>query len=265
MFNRRRFLSRILGGLFIIACFYFLNIKTVSATSTTPAFSENLPILMYHYIEAPSATTSLPNLYMKPEIFEGQLQIIKHFGYSTMFASEAALSLQTETPLPKDSIVLTFDDGYRDFYTNAFPLLKKYQIKATVYVIINALGQDNYLTKEQVKEMADSGLVEIGSHTFNHLDLTKLKKKDAIFEINYSRQALEKISGQKVLTFAYPYGHYTSADAAIVRSAGYLAALSTKSGLIQSKKNIFSLYRLRAANFVGQKFDKWLEGRSLKK
>jgi peptidoglycan/xylan/chitin deacetylase (PgdA/CDA1 family) len=243
----------------IVGLFCFSNLKISSAASSTPVFSERLPILMYHYVEIPPATTTLPNLYMKPEVFENQLQEMKKLGYSTIFMSVVATSLNKEKSLPKKSIALTFDDGYRDFYTNVFPLLKKYQIKATVYVIINALGQNNYLTKDQTKEMASSGLVEIGSHTFNHLDLRKLKKKDAVFEINYSRQALAKISGQSIMTFAYPFGYYDSRALDIVHSAGYSAAVSVKSGLIQSKNNIFLLNRVRVNNLLGQKFGQWLE------
>ena len=110
--------------------------------------------------------------------------------------------------MPKCSLALTFDDGYEDFYTDAYPLLKKYNLKGTLYVIINRLDTPGYVTKGQVKEMADSGLVEIGSHTFNHPDLRTKRLKDAIFEIKYSRRELKKISGRDVPTFAYPYGYF---------------------------------------------------------
>ena len=242
-------------SIFLLVGLFGLSAKVQAAT-----ISERLPILMYHYIETPPATTTLPNLYVTPKIFESQLQEIKKLNCPTLFMSEAAINLRAHKPLAKNSVALTFDDGYEDFYTQAFPLLKKYQIKATIYIIINRFGQKDYLTKDQVKEMATSGLVEIGSHTFNHPDLRKLKDKETVFEIKDSRRVLQQISGQAVLTFAYPYGDYTIKDLAVASSSGYLAAVSVDPGVKQTNDNIFLLHRLRPNSLSGKNFVRWLMG-----
>ncbi len=240
------------------------NISTSSKTNTDPAFnfkgfSENIPILMYHYVETPPATTTLKGLYLNPSIFDDQLRELKKNNYQTLFVSEAAASLRTEKKLDVKTVVLTFDDGYEDFYSVVWPLLKKYNCKATLYVIINKLGAKGYITRDQIRELASSGLVEIGSHTFNHPDLRNLKKKDAQFEIQASKKILEQISGQPVLTFAYPFGYYKFDFFGIMAKAGYTAAVSVQPGSRQGGENIWLLRRLRPNERRGESFIKWLD------
>jgi len=218
----------------------------------------NIPVLMYHYIEAPLATTTLPGLYLEPQIFESQLQEIKKNEYNVVFISEVADSLRQSRSLPKCSLALTFDDGYEDFYTKAFPLLKKYNLKGALYVIINRLDTPGYVTRAQVREMAESGFIEIGSHTFNHPDLRTKKYKDAVFEIRDSRAELEKISGYPVRTFAYPYGHFNADDLSIAETSGYWGAVSVKPGVSQSADNLWQIKRLRPGQLSGQAFSDWL-------
>jgi len=216
------------------------------------------PILMYHYVSVPPATTTLPSLYLRPEIFENQLQELNKHKYNILFVSKIAESLHQNEKLPACSLALTFDDGYEDFYTQVFPLLKKYQIKGTLYVIINRLDTPGYVTKAQIKEMVASGLVEIGSHTFNHPDLRIKKTKDANFEIRESRKVLQEISGQEIKTLAYPYGYFNLEHEKIASSSAYLGAVSVAAGSEQNLKNIWSLYRLRPGNRSGSVFNVWL-------
>jgi len=230
-----------------------------NAIDKSGSFIETLPILMYHYIETPSATTTMKGLYLEPNIFENQLQTLEKNNYKTLFMSEAAKDIRTGHKLDKKNIVLTFDDGYEDFYTEAFPLLKKYNMKGTVYVIINGLDKKGYLTKAQVKEMAASGVVEIGSHTFNHPDLRILKKKDAKFEIQASKKILEQISGKPIYTFAYPFGYYKPEFFSELSEAGYEAAVTVKPGSKQSFNEIWLLTRLRPDNREGEVFINWIK------
>lgn len=219
---------------------------------------QNIPILMYHYVEDAPATTTLKGIYLDPIIFENQLQDIQSGKFETVFVSEIARSIINKNPLSDKSIALTFDDGYEDFYTTIFPLLKKYKIKATVYVIINALDKKGYLTKEQVRELSRSEFVEIGSHTYNHLDLNNLNKRRASSEIVDSKKALENISGKPVFTFCYPYGHFQEYDVKLASAAGYLGSVTTRSGINHSQNNIQTMTRLRPGVRKGQKFLNWL-------
>ncbi len=222
-------------------------------------FYVSVPILMYHYIEMPSATTTLKGLYLDPKIFEAQLNTLLKQNYQTYFMSELVQNINSRTSLTNKKIILTFDDGYEDFYSQVFPLLKKYNYKATLYVIINKLGTTGYLTREQIKILAASGLVEIGSHTFNHPDLRGLKSKDAKFEISASKKILEQISGQPVTSFAYPFGYYRNDFFAVVSSAGYTNAVSVMPGSHQGNENIWLLRRLRPGERTGEALLKWLD------
>jgi peptidoglycan/xylan/chitin deacetylase (PgdA/CDA1 family) len=218
------------------------------------------PILMYHYIETAPATTSLPGLYLSPKIFCQQLQELQAQKYQTVFVSEVAASLRAHRSLPSKSVALSFDDGYEDFYTQAWPWLQRYQIKSTVYVIINALDKPGYLTSAQVKLLAQSKLVEIGSHTFNHPDLRKSTPRAAHYEIVSSRGVLERLTGQKILTFAYPYGYYQPDLFSLVSEAGYLGAVTVKPGAQQDSGDLWMMKRLRPEARVGTEFSNWLKG-----
>lgn len=217
-----------------------------------------IPVLMYHYVENPGSTT-LPWLYHSPEIFEAQLKTLSSHCYTTIFVSDVAKSINGAATLPDHSIALTFDDGYEDMYTKAFPLLKKYGMKGTMYIIVNALDTPGYLTKAQAKEMSDSGFVEIAGHTFNHANLSKTITSVANYEIIGSKRELEKIIDHPVTDFAYPYGLFTSRDEKICYQAGYLSCASTYPGQVQTYAKRFSLYRLRPGYRVGPALINWLE------
>jgi peptidoglycan/xylan/chitin deacetylase (PgdA/CDA1 family) len=219
-----------------------------------------IPILTYHYIEETPVGTNLPGLFENTEIFEAQLKSIKNACYETVLVHEVAGALLADKALPAKPLALTFDDGYADMYYNVFPLLKKYNQKGTMYVIVNALGTPGYLTKEQLVEMDQSGLVEIASHTLNHVNLLKVSDWVAVFELSESKKELEKILGHSVTDFAYPYGFFTERDGELCRQVGYETCVSTYPGDIQSFNNRFSLYRLRPDYRIGIELIDWLEG-----
>ena len=248
-----------IGAKSIFIVTFLLLFFVVNDAKAATSYSQNVPILMYHYIETAPVTSTLKGLYLDSKIFANQLQEIKKNKYKSVFVSELAKSLISKKPLASNSLVLTFDDGYEDFYTEAYPLLKKYEVKATVYIIINALDKPGYLTKDQVRELAASKFVEIGSHTFNHLDLKNLNNRKAGFEIVSSKKVLEGISGKAVLSFCYPYGRYNDYDTKLAQAAGYLASLSTSAGVKHSILDIQTLTRLRPDSRSGPEFSMWLK------
>lgn len=241
------------------------NCPNESIIATEPDFNADLtrvklrvPILMYHYIEEPG-DSKLPWLYHSPQIFEAQLKTLANNCYRTVFVSDISKSIEGSEILPKKSIALTFDDGYEDMYTTAYPLLKKYGMKGTMYIIVNALDTPGYLTRNQIKEMADSGAVEISSHTMNHANMQKSNFNKANYEMTASKQELEKIIDRPVTNFAYPYGLFTLRDENICKSAGYSSCVSTYPGQIQTNNKKYSLYRLRPGYRVGPALINWLE------
>jgi peptidoglycan/xylan/chitin deacetylase (PgdA/CDA1 family) len=207
-----------------------------------------LPILLYHYVEPLKKDDALrASLTISPEIFEQQLELINKSKFQTITMSQVASRVNGDFTKEKN-IALTFDDGYRDFYEYVFPLLKKYQIKATVYVIYNAINAPDYLTEDMIKEMMNSGLVEIGSHALDHKMLTSLNKNEAKRQVTLSKTLLEKRFKAPVATIAYPYGSFNKAIAEYVEKAGYQAAVSVIAGEQQSEINRFFLARLRPVN-----------------
>ena len=155
--------------------------------------------------------------------------------------------------------MLTFDDGYADFYYDAFPLLKKYQVKATVYIITDYIGWEGFLNKQQIQELLDSGLVEIGSHTLDHYNLKYVASSEAKRQIVESKQYLEETFNTPIETFAYPFGGFNDDVVQITKEASYSAAVSVIPGMTQSPDNLFYLSRIRAGSLTAYGLDEVLE------
>jgi peptidoglycan/xylan/chitin deacetylase (PgdA/CDA1 family) len=220
-----------------------------------------IPILMYHYVEyvTDKRDTIRQQLDIVPAVFENQVKTLQEASYSALFINDVADILFRIKPVPEKPIVLTFDDGYGDFYTDVFPILKKYHMKATVYIIPGFLDRLNYMTSSEVQEIAESGLVEIAAHTMHHLNLKSVPDEVAINEIQGSKVQLEVLTGKDVKNFAYPYGEFNQHTADLVEKIGFRSAVSVVSGDMQSMGNRYYLSRLRAGARTGNLFLAWLE------
>ncbi len=218
----------------------------------------HVPILLYHYVEVNRdlKDTTRTKLSVTPYWFEKQLQFLKDNGYTAITFGQLYEAISHLAPLPPRPVILTFDDGYRDFYTDAWPLLKKYQVKATTFVVADFLDKPNYMSTWQLAEIAtDSAqLVTIGSHTLHHVALTAASKDKDIAEITQSKAVLEKEFHQPVTVFAYPYGSFNKDVVAKVKEAGYLMAASTLFGATEFSDNLFVLPRIRIGNYAGKFF-----------
>ncbi len=228
--------------------------KMFNVQPVLPTASINVPILVYHYVEfvKDSKDTIRKSLDIIPPIFEAQIKTLKDFGYNFITASELGQYLDGKKQLPQRPVILTFDDGYADFYTDVFPILKKYNVAATEYVVSGFLDTPNYMTTEQVKEIAQSGLVEIGAHTVHHLNLKSLPLEHAKKEIEQSKEDLEQLLGIKVVSFAYPYGGFNEHLAELVKNAGFTTGVTTKGGSIVNQENKFTLFRVHPGASVGE-------------
>lgn len=209
--------------------------------------TEPVPILMYHYIRpVPTGSNSIGrDLSVTPEGFAEQLKYLADHQFTTMTMQELADVRAKRLALPSNPIVLTFDDGYRDFYTNAWPLLRDHGFKATSFIITNAVDQPHYLTWEMIDEMQRSGLIEFGAHTLSHRDLPSLSDTSAKQEIEQSKQTLETHLGHPVRSFCYPAGRFTDRDVALVHSAGFEVAVTTKAGDAKPDQDALRLPRVR--------------------
>jgi len=228
----------------------------------TPIFGcVNIPILTYHYVEyvTDEKDTIRQSLNINPDIFENQVKTLKENGYQMYFVSDIPKILAGEVPYASKSAVLTFDDGHWDFVTDVLPILKKYNAKATVYIIVNYLNGSDFMSEDQLKELTKEPLVEIGSHTLSHNSLASASASWASKEISESKQKLEQLLGIKINSFAYPYGGYNRKDEEILKNALYTAAVSTKKGVCQSNDRIFDLYRIKAGRLTDADFIRFIE------
>ncbi len=157
-------------------------------------------VFMYHLI-SDEVQGPYDNLFVRPSEFESQVKFLSESGIEFLFAEDWH---KTVGP----SVMLTFDDGYLDNYTNMFPILKKYNAKATVFVIKDFVGREGYMNEDQIKEMSASGLVSIQSHTSHHNDLTYSSREQLIEDLSGSVEYIEALTGREVRSLAYPAGSY---------------------------------------------------------
>jgi len=222
----------------------------------------NVPILMYHYVEnvTDERDTLRRSMATRPIFFEEQLRYLKNAGYTSITLADLRAALAGTGRIPEKSYILTFDDGYRDFYTDAYPILKKYGMKSINYIIVNHIGRSGNLTEDMIREMNSSGLVEIGCHTLNHDYLPKDAPPRARKEIVDCKSQLESRFGVKVESFAYPGGYYNSDVVKLVAEAGFKTAVNTVPGVIHSMDDIFTLKRIRTGNLDAAVFAKHILG-----
>lgn len=180
-------------------------------------------LLMYHSI-APEAPTGMNT---PPDIFETQVAWLKNQGYHFCTITELLAN-----PSAK-SVAITFDDGFANNYHYAFPILQKYQAKATIYLAPQIAGIDK-LTPEQIKIMQASHLIEFGAHSVSHINLAQAPTEQAQQEIQQSKQQVEQLTGQPCYSFAYPFGRFNEQVVEWVKQAGFSSAVTTKKKIIAS-------------------------------
>ena len=194
---------------------------TVPATATT-----SVPILVYHIVRPsyPTDTRAVKALAHTPEVFDAQMKYLADAGYHVVSFADLERHLTDGAPLPKNPIIISFDDGWSDQFTYAFPILKKYHYTATFFVFINPIGRRGFVSWSDLREMRDAGMT-IGSHSKSHPFLTKITDPTVLWsEIDDSKKTLEKNLGITVNEFAYPFGQYNADIVALVKKAGYTSA-----------------------------------------
>ena len=222
--------------------------------SPLPNRSRVVPILMYHRINFVDASTPeiTRRLTVHPDVFRRQMRWLKRHGYRTITQRMLYDAPMCGDGLPRKPILITFDDGYRDAYTKASPVLARFGMHATAYVITGRIsGSDSsFLTWKQLRLLEDRG-VEIGSHTVSHHALTTLSSEQAHFQLLASRRILERRLDHRVPWLAYPIGAYDSRIESLARQAGYRLAVTTVHGATQSARRPLALRRLRINDTTG--------------
>jgi len=207
-----------------------------------------VPILMYHHIaKAPrGADIYRQDLSVAPTKFEAQLKYLQQEGYTSITLNDLALHITMGKHLPPKPIIITFDDGYLDMYTNAFPLLQKYGYSGTFFLITSFIDNQypDFLTWEQVKEMHAAGM-KFEPHSYNHPDLRNRSYDFLVFQILGPKEAIEARTGEVCRFYAYPSGRYDDFVVDVLRSAHYWGAVLTAQGATHSGDDLFALERIR--------------------
>jgi peptidoglycan/xylan/chitin deacetylase (PgdA/CDA1 family) len=192
--------------------------------------SVHVPILMYHYVGRVPPNDSNPRLRagltVSPEAFQEQVRWLQANGYHAIDARQLDRYFEGVSNLPARPVMLTFDDGNADLFTNAYPILRQAHMRAVAYIVSGFLGAPGRVTEAQVEEMSRNG-IEIGSHTFNHEDLTREPAPRLQMELTRSRQTLQQLIGDEVTDFAYPAGKYDATVQSAAQQAGYTSAMAS--------------------------------------
>jgi peptidoglycan/xylan/chitin deacetylase (PgdA/CDA1 family) len=213
-----------------------------------------LPILMYHRINVikPSTPAESRGLTVHPADFARQMRWLKRQGYRTITQRELFEALMCGRRLGPRPIMITFDDGYRDNFFKASPVLARLGMRATAYVVSGRIsGRDpSFLTWPLLRALEKRG-IEIGSHTVAHHDMTSLSDSEMLRDLRASRRALERKLRHRVPWLAYPFGAYDERVERLARRAGYLLAVTTRHGTVHSARHPFALPRLRILDTTG--------------
>jgi peptidoglycan/xylan/chitin deacetylase (PgdA/CDA1 family) len=192
-------------------------------------------VILCHHGVAPSNGTEDPYfLRVAPSLFRHQLDLMLEAGFQFITVAELAGLAAGGSP-PPGYAVLSFDDGMEDNHSIALPILREYELPATVYVATGLIGEANpfmspasgarMMTVEELRDLAAAG-IELGAHTVTHPDLSQLDRESCLSEMIESRAALERLAGVPVRTFAYPFCRYGDEARAAAREAGFAAAVT---------------------------------------
>lgn len=229
-------------------------------TREVPVLAATLrvPVLMYHHVsDVPRDADALRReLTVTPAGFRAQLVWLRDHGYTTVDAEALASALQQGAPLPAKPVVLTFDDGYDDMYRVAFPLLREFGAVGVFFVVVNLLGRDGYLTRDEVRAMADAGM-DIESHGMNHVSMAKLTPERQRLELCGSRAILSMLTARQVRFVAYPNGEAPAAKDAL-EECDYRAGFVKSGGSLQTAALPFTLQRTRVSGGSGATAMPWL-------
>lgn len=216
--------------------------------SGTFSITVRVPILMYHYVSSPPADADQYrlDLSVEPAAFREQMAYLAANGYTAIDLYDLSLAITGKQTLPPRPIILTFDDGYRDVYENAFPILKEYGLEATFFIVTDFIDQGHpaYLTWPMVEEMAAAGM-RMEPHSKNHVDLYGKEHDLVVYQVLGSLQTVEAHVGYRPRYFAYPGGTYDDQTIEVLQALDFWGAVVTAGGKWHGFKDRYEWTRLR--------------------
>jgi peptidoglycan/xylan/chitin deacetylase (PgdA/CDA1 family) len=215
------------------------------------------PFIYYHKIDVPTADIKIRGAFTAPKRFAGQMAHLKKLGLKFHTASEMTDHFTSYGSFPDRAISISFDDGWKDNYFNAFPILREYGIKATIFLVPACIdrttdkvtadgeGPREHLSESDVREMSAAGF-EMGSHSFNHLLFDHLDPAEAEAEMSLSKKYIENLVQKECKVFAYPAGFFTDGAKDIAKTTGYQAAFTTHYG----REDAIDLYAINRTEIL---------------
>ncbi len=226
---------------------------------------QKIPVLTYHSIDESSSVISTG-----AATFRGQMKFLKEADFNVISLSNLIKNFSENKKLPTKTIVLTFDDGFQNFYATAFPVLADYNFTATVFLVaahcekyndwadnLPMIERSRLMSWNEIKELHNHG-IEFGAHSLTHPDLTEISLEQATRELVESKSVIEDKLGGAVEMFAYPYGKF-NADVKRLTEQNYAAACSTNLGKVQERSDFYSLERVDTYYLKNERIFKSLE------
>lgn len=204
---------------------------------------EGIPVLMYHKIGDEKDNDAV----IRADLFKEQMQYLKDNGYNTLSMEELYNYIKNGALVPEKPVVITFDDGYQDTYTIAWPILKDLGFKATLFINPGDIG--NRLTWQQIKSMHSEGL-EIASHGFIHDDMNMLSFEQQANNIKNAQESLKRNLGIDNIWFCYPYGEYNENTIKLLKEHNIKMAMAMRSGWAHKSDDVYQIKRVWVGNSI---------------
>lgn len=225
-----------------------------------------LPVLIYHGFctPLPEPDADPYKLMCTTDIFEDQITTLKDAGYTFITLEDMYKYKKGTIGLPEKNVTITMDDGWDGNYTEAFDIIKKYKVPATIFIVENLVGTDGYFSWEQAKEMYDSGLVKIHVHGRKHVSATGYSKEKLIEDYNHTHSAIEEALGAKIQKImAYPAGDSSANTIKWLNEAGFDVQVQTKYGTVNKSDSLdlTGLGRIRAERASGASILKTIQSK----
>ncbi|MFA5256369.1 MAG: polysaccharide deacetylase family protein, partial [Candidatus Omnitrophota bacterium] len=235
--NKFGFLSAATLFIALIAFIFYVELKSDSV----------VPVLMYHSFQI-EEDKSTP--YVSSGIFAHQMEFLAKNRYNVVGPDKVIAYMTKKEKMPAKTVAITADDGLYNFYTNAYPVLKKYNLPATIFIITDKIGTDGYLGWKELREMSNSSLITIGSHTKSHswIPSVSVDKERLWDELAGSKEILERGLGKSVDFLCYPNGSFNDLTKEAVRSAGYKGAFTTNPARKSDINDIYAIRRIKMSS-----------------
>ena len=231
--------SIFLTPFYLIHGTYAHKIRRVQSVFSTHSL-KGLPVLMYHSISDEKTNDAF---VLSVNKFREQMHYLHRHGFHTLSMKQVMNFLTKNQMLPEKPILITIDDGYQNIYTNAFPIMRRYGIHGTIFVIANTIDRNSdYLTSSELRQMQRFGIT-VESHTLNHENLSQLSYAQQLYTLSFSKTEIEHLTGERVHAIAYPFGKFNDLTLRAARAAGYTLGFTTNGGYVNRSDNVFKMKR----------------------